>query len=255
MIAVDIGNTSLHFVLFNKNKIESSFKLQTEKTSELSIKKVLSKYSANKIFVCSVVPRITKLFQALKKDISIKKEIFIVNKDISVPILSFYNKKSIGMDRLVGAYAAKKIYPETRLLLDFGTAITLDFLSKKGDYLGGIILPGIGSTLKAFSNCALLPKKINFTNTKNIIPKDTNESINQGMKEGFSLMINGLVNKYAKKLKISNTKKIIITGGEAEIIIPALKFPYIYEPFLVVKGLKEISENLNNNFMNTKYLH
>ena len=113
----------------------------------------------------------------------------------------------------------------------------------RSDPVTCVILPGIGSTLKAFSNCALLPKKINFTKQINSIPKDTNESINQGMKEGFSLMINGLVNKYKKKLKISNNKKIVITGGEAEIIIPALKFPYIYEPFLVVKGLKEISEN------------
>ncbi len=242
MIAVDIGNTSLHFVFFDKNKIKLSFKLLTNKATKVSIKKVLSKHPTNQIFVCSVVPKMTKIFQELKKDSSFKKEIFIVGTDISVPILSFYDKKNIGMDRLVGGYAAKKIYPGARLLLDFGTAITLDFLSKKGDYLGGIILPGIGSTLKTFSNCALLPKKINFSNQMAVIPKNTNESISKGMTEGFSLMINALVNKYKKKIKISINEKVIITGGDAKIIIPALNFPYVYEPFLVVKGLRKISK-------------
>ena len=64
------------------------------------------------------------------------------------------------MDRLMGAYAAVRLFSQVRLILDFGTAITLDFVSTKKVYQGGIILPGIGSTQRVLSKCSLLPKKI-----------------------------------------------------------------------------------------------
>ena len=69
-----------------------------------------------------------------------------MGNNLSVPIKNLYDKKNIGMDRLLGAWSATRLYPQTRLILDFGTAITLDFVSPKKVYQGGIILPGIGST-------------------------------------------------------------------------------------------------------------
>ena len=231
MIVVDVGNTTLNFAYFKGKKIIKTFKTPSFKCTKKAIKGILLKYPSEAIIVCSVVPRITKMFEGLKGNI------YIIGKDIEVPIKSLYSKKNIGMDRLVGSYAARVLFPKTRLILDFGTAITLDFLSKSGDYLGGIILPGIGSTLRVLSNCALLPKRMKIKRTKKLIPQNTNESITRGLDEGFSSMVNALVENYMKKLKISKSCLTVVTGGEASVLKKRLGFAYKYESQLVIKGL------------------
>ncbi len=234
MVAVDIGNTSLHFAWFRKDTLLKTFKLKVAEATLRNIRKILRGSSRERILVCSVVPRLTKLF----KGAGLKVQ--VIGQDIRIPIKCLYDEKKVGADRLVGAYAAKILFPNARLILDFGTAVTLDFLSKSGAYQGGIILPGIGSTLDVFSRCAMLPQKISLKKVKCRIPKNTRESINKGLQDGFSLMINALVKKYKRLLKISPKTPVIITGGDAPFIIPCLDFTCHYEPLLVLKGLQII---------------
>lgn len=236
MIIIDIGNTSMHFAQIKNKRFIKTFKVPSGKASKTVIQKVLSKYPDEKVLAVSVVPKLTK---ALK---SADKNALIAGENIKAPIKCLYNKKNVGMDRLIGAFAAKILFPKSRLILDFGTAITLDILSKNKVYQGGLILPGIGSTLKALSNCALLPKRIKFKKSKSLIPKDTPESINKGIEEGFSAMVNELIKKYKKTLKIPASQKVIITGGEAPVILPRITFPYKYEPDLVLKGLAALTK-------------
>lgn len=238
MIAVDVGNTSIHIAHFKRGRFKKAKKIPTIGVTKASLRRVLSPKLNEKILVCSVVPKVTKIFKSLKMPVC------IVGQDIKVPIGSSYDKRRIGMDRLVGAYAAKKLFPGVRLALDFGTAITLDFLSEGNVYQGGIILPGVGSTLGVLSKCALLPKRIKFKKTKKLIPTTTESSITKGLAEGFSLMINSLVRRYKKKLKIAKNKRVIITGGDAGVIMPGLDFPFKYEPSLVLKGLEILSRSL-----------
>lgn len=230
MISLDVGNTSLQFVLFKDGGIKKTFKLPTFSVNKKIIKKALANYKNEDILVCSVVPRITKLLKDLKST-------RIVGRDIKVPIKCLYAKNEIGSDRLVAAYAAKKLFPKTRFVLDFGTAITLDFLSYEGAYQGGLILPGIGSTLKVFASCALLPKKVSLRHYKILIPKTTLVSINKGVEEGFSCMVNALIAQYKRKLDIKPADSVILTGGEASIVMSKINFSFEYEPFLVPKGL------------------
>ena len=230
MILVDVGNSFVHFAIEKQDNIIKTFSVPTKDFSLDFLKKEFKSLDSCFI-ICSVVPKITEIFKKFKS----KK--IIVGKDLEVPIKNFYNKKHIGMDRLVGAFSAKSLYPNTRIVIDFGTAITFDFLSKKGAYLGGFIIPGIGSTLRSLEKCAMLPKKIRLIKVKKIIPKDTEESISKGVIEGFSLMINSLVGKYKKILKILPEEKIVITGKDALLIKDRFNFKYIYEPFLIFKGL------------------
>jgi len=238
MIAVDVGNTNIHISHFKEGRLKKAKKIPTVGVTKASLRRALSSKRNEKILICSVVPKVTKIFKSLKIPV------YIVGQDLKVPIGSSYDKRRIGMDRLVGAYAAKKLFPGVRLALDFGTAITLDFLSKGNVYQGGIILPGVGSTLGVFSQCALLPKRIKFKKTRKLIPTTTESSISKGLVEGFSLMINSLIKRYKKKLKIAENKKVVITGGDAEVIMPGLDFPFKYEPLLVLKGLEILSRNL-----------
>ncbi|MCF7871178.1 MAG: type III pantothenate kinase [Candidatus Omnitrophica bacterium] len=232
MIGIDIGNTAIKLGVFNKNKLTEVYFLDKKEASAKSIKNLLSKINKrHPILICSVVPKINRLFFKLKRDI------YFVEKDIKIPIKCFYDKSKVGPDRLLAAYAAKKIEDSVRLILDFGTAITLDFLSKKGDYQGGIILPGISSTLTTFKRCALLPDRIEIKAIRKIVPQNTFESINKGLQDGFSIMINGLIAKYRQKLKLSKSDKILITGGDFSLLKSRFEFDFRYKKHLVLQGL------------------
>jgi type III pantothenate kinase len=236
MIAIDVGNTSLHFVwIDDRGSLVRAKRMPTQEAAIMGIKEIFLRNKQETIVVCSVVPRITALFRKIKKEGVVN--LYIVGEDIKVPVKSFYNKRHIGMDRLVAAYAAKKIYKDARIIVDFGTAITFDILSKNGDYEGGLILPGLGSTLKVLSACALLPKKIKLRKATMSIPRDTKDSINRGIAEGFASMLNSLIEKYKKILKIKKNTKVVITGGDAKFILQSLKSPIIFDQFLVIKGL------------------
>lgn len=245
MVVVDVGNTRINFFCFKNKRIAKKAALLTDKVSKAKISAILANFPAGPILLCSVVPGINKLFRFSKR------KVYLVGKNIKVPIKCYYNKRQVGSDRLVAAFAAKSLFPKVRIILDFGTAITLDFLSKKGDYLGGIILPGVGSTLSVFSDCALLPQRIKLLGSQRLIPKNTTESISRGIREGFPEMINGLIRKYRRKLKINLSGTIVLTGGEASCVKSSLNFPYRYEPFLVAKGLNLLAAE-SNRFLKTK---
>ena len=233
MILVDIGNTSLHFGIEKDSKIINNFRIYNKNISLKLLKNTLAKYSENKIIVCSVAPSVTAYFRKLNR------KVYFVGEDIIVPVKSLYNEQEVGEDRLVNAFTAREIYPEAKMIIDFGTAITIDFLSKCSNYSGGFILPGIELYLNSLSCCELLPKTTILTTRYSFIPKNSAQSISQGLKEGFSFMLNGFVKKYKKLIeKKQNRKiKIIVTGGQSNILRQRLKFSYIYVPLLTLKGL------------------
>ncbi len=237
MILIDIGNTTIHFAVEKNSKLVKQFRVPTRTVNAAKIKKIIGSLPAEEIVICSVVPKITSLFRNLKT----LKKIAVVGKDINVPIRSLYNKSQIGQDRLLGTFAAKKLFPEVRLVIDFGTAITFDFISGKGDYLGGFIFPGINLLFSSLTACALLPKLIKiYPGRKVKIPKNTPDSINKGIMEGIPLMINAWITEYQSWITKNGSlkqKNIIVTGGQAKPVLKKLNFPYTYEPDLILKGM------------------
>lgn len=232
MIAVDIGNTNITVVQFEQKKLKKTSFLSRHNLSQKSTSNAFKYFSKNEpLVICSVVPEVNIFFRKLKF------KTYFVEEDLRVPIKCSYKKNEVGADRLVAAYAARKILPSVRMVIDFGTAITVDFLSEKGSYQGGLILPGISSTLQTFKKCSLLPSKIEIAKPRQVIPKNTLESINSGLREGFSQMLNGLVDKYSKKLKIIRKEAILITGGDFLRLKPGLNFNFRYEKHLIPRGL------------------
>jgi type III pantothenate kinase len=236
MILVDIGNSTIHFGVEQNNRLIDNFKVSTIDISREKIRRIIKKIPHKRIVICSVVPKITPLFEGLDKEIT------VIGKDVVVPIRCVYNKKQVGQDRLLNAYAAKVLFPESKLIIDFGTAITLDFISKKGDYLGGFIFPGLKLSYHALGNrCALLPKNVKIdSRIPRGIPKNTQDSINKGILEGVSGAINAWVRRYKTWLvggRPLSKENIVITGGEAKLLLKSLYFPYKYEPNLILKGM------------------
>ena len=161
---------------------------------------------------------------------------------VKVPIKNLYrNPKQVGQDRLVNAYVAKEIFGFPLVIVDFGTAITFDVISEKGDYLGGIIAPGIGISLEALhEKCALLPK-VKLTQTKTFIGKDTKGSILSGILFGFGCLCDGIILKLKKKFK---RKPIVVaTGGNVDLMRRFCKQLDRVDENLTLKGLNLLTIN------------
>lgn len=233
MILVDIGNTTVHFGIEESNRIKRTFTINSIEMDRAYLNAFLKKYPHRDLLICSVAPSKISLFASLKQ------KCYIVGKDILVPMRCYYRKKEIGQDRLVAAFAAHTLYPDTRIVIDFGTATTIDFLSRKGEYLGGLILPGIHLYLKTLRQCELLRTCFVLEKCSRGIPRTTAQSIAQGTYYGFSAMVNGLITRYKRILAKTQREKlgVVVTGGESVLLSKMLQFPYLYDPRLTLHGL------------------
>ncbi|UCD55252.1 MAG: type III pantothenate kinase [Candidatus Omnitrophota bacterium] len=220
LLAIDIGNTNITFALINKQgKITRKYSIPTAQSRRLTYEIGLRSCRGrviDKIFIVSVVPKALKeVKRGLKRKFK-NTGIFVVGKDVKVPLKSLYNKREIGQDRLVTAFAARSLYGLPVLIIDFGTAVTFDVVSKKGVYLGGLILPGIKMSLESLSEKTAMLPKIYLKKTHLFIGKDTTSSIRSGISYGYSAICEGLIDLFRKR--IDKNIKVIATGGDAPLI-------------------------------------
>ena len=249
LLAIDIGNTNITLGIFKGKRLIKKAKLPTHTYSlyEKNIKKLIKgprakDTSAYRVIISSVVPiALCRLISTLNK--MAKCDITILGKDIKVPIANRYRiKEEVGQDRLVNAFGAKAIYGAPSVVIDFGTAVTFDIVSKKGEYLGGLIMPGIGISLSSlYEKTALLPK-VRLKYTADMIGKDTRSSMRGGILFGFGAMCDGLVSRYKKLL--GKGTRVIATGGNAKLVKKYTKSIDIVYENLTLKGLQLIANNL-----------
>jgi type III pantothenate kinase len=238
-LTIDIGNTTVAFGLFSGKKLVVNFKLPTHGKSVPFYKKdILRKVRASqvdKIIICSVVPQKTKLLKRLVSNI-FKKKALVAGKDIKVPIINRYKRPSeVGQDRLVNSFAGLKLFGKGLILVDFGTAVTFDVVSKKGEYLGGLIFPGLELSLDAlYRKTALLPK-IKIKKPASLIGKDTASSMNSGIVFGMAGVCDEVIERLFKKFK---GYKVIATGGNVNFIKQYSRRIRIVRPFLTLEGLR-----------------
>ncbi len=246
LLAIDIGNTNISVALFAGRRLVRRSKIATAAyhsyVKELKVlfsSCGLAAGDVDSAVVSSVVPlALARLVVAL--NMTLKCKVAIVGKDVKVPIRNLYKVKSeVGQDRLVNAFAAKTLYGAPAVIIDFGTAITFDLVSRRGDYLGGLILPGIDMSLRSlYTNTALLPR-VALKISPHIIGKDTVNSIRGGILFGFGAMCDGLVAEYRKIL--GKNLKAIATGGNARLIKKYARSIQIVDEDITLKGLLLIS--------------
>lgn len=218
LLAIDIGNTNISLGLVNNSgRIMRQYYMPT---GSKELKSLLAKINrigrVDEIIVVSVVPKaLSSMMRSLKKYFHDSK-LLVVGASAKVPLKCAYNKKEIGQDRLITAFAAKSLYGLPVLIVDFGTAVTFDCVSKKGVYLGGLILPGIKMSLESLSlRTAMLPKTY-LKKTTSFIGKNTKESIRGGLIYGYSFICEGMIDLFRKK--VDRNIKVVATGGDAPLI-------------------------------------
>lgn len=242
LLTIDIGNTNITAGVFKAGRLAAKTKIPTAAYSgyETGFKRLFKKSGISlndrrDVIISSVVPvALARLIMHLNK--IAKCRLTILGRDRKAPIKNLYkNKEEVGQDRLVNAYAAKVLYGSPAVVIDFGTAITFDLVSKRGDYLGGLILPGIGISLESlYKKTALLPR-VELKDAPDIIGRDTVNSMRGGILFGFGAMCDGLVSKYRKMF--GRSLKVIATGGNAGLIKKYSDSIQFLDPDLTLKGL------------------
>ena len=193
------------------------------------------------VIVSSVVPKATKRLKRVLKDMGAPKPV-IIGETLKAPIANRYRVPSqVGQDRLVNAVAACELYGAPAIVVDFGTAVTFDLVSAKREYLGGLIVPGMGIALEALSARAALLPAIKMEPPKELLGRDTVSSMRSGLFYGYGALCDGIVRLL--KTKYAKGAKVIATGGHAKQIAPFCRTIKIINPELTLQGLRIISEN------------
>lgn len=239
LLAIDIGNTNITVGLFRKDKLIRRYSLATKQRNYgFFLKKIFAHQSIEAVIISSVVPQATKKIAKALKSLT-TTQVIILGKDIIVPIKNRYlYPKQVGQDRLVNAYAALKLYGIPAIVVDFGTAITFDVISKKKEYLGGMILPGLEISLDALAEKTALLPRIKLAKPRGLVGRNTANSILNGIVYGFGTLTDGLIDKMESEL--GKDFKVIATGGNINFMAKyCSKFDAI-DINLTLKGLNLI---------------
>ncbi|MCQ2739063.1 MAG: type III pantothenate kinase [bacterium] len=224
-LAVDIGNTSTAFGIFDKNVLKKTFRCNSDKNLsandyEKSIKQELCEYQITDCLISSVNKEVENAIKTGIRNIIDKEPLLILpTGKADMKILTDF-PETVGADRLANAYYAKK-FNLPAIVIDIGTAITFDVVSKDGDFVGGVIMPGLDMQLKALNLCTSKLPKIELKKSKKAIGNTTESCILSGVIRGTASAIDGLIAQSENELK--NEATIILTGGQYPFIIEYLK--------------------------------
>ncbi len=252
LLTFDIGNTNIVIGLFDGKKLTHKWRMisDTKKSADDYAVDLIELFLNDKVdclkvagsIIASVVPALTnKIHEALQKFTS-EKILVVGEKNVKLDIdIQVQNKNEVGEDRLINSIAARQKFGNSLIIIDFGTATTFDVVGEKGEYLGGVIAPGINLSLKALHDMTAKLPKITVRAQKNVIGKNTVEAMNSGVYFGYISLIEGLIEKIEKELNHKTTR--VITGGLAEIFKDALKISVQHhEPDLTLDGLRIVYE-------------
>ncbi len=255
LLAIDIGNTNITLGIFkgpalkelskpsraariftspakSQSSLVKSWRINTHprgtadeygtKALDLLHYSALERASITAVAIASVVPTLTGVFKDLtEKYFGLKP--FVIGETGSISMINLYdNPKEVGADRIVNAAAAFKRFGGPCIVVDFGTAATFDCITKRGEYAGGIIVPGPNLAAESLSlHTAKLPK-VSLSKPDRLIGKNTVGSIQSGLYYGYVALVDGLIEKIKKELGLAT--KIIATGGLASLIAPDSRY-------------------------------
>jgi type III pantothenate kinase len=247
LIAVDAGNTQTVVGLFHGEELTDHWRIATNanRTSDehaLLLSQFLAQHGCgfaevDGMVLSSTVPRLTAVLRTLaERYLSVAPVVLEPGTRSGMPIL-YDNPRQVGPDRIANALAAFTRYGGPTIMVDFGTATTVDATSAKGEYLGGAILPGIEISLDALFARAAALSWVELTKPRRVIGKTTAESVQSGVLYGFAAAVDGLVRRFEAEL---GRCTVVSTGGLAELITPLTETIQHHEPWLTLEGLRLI---------------
>jgi len=249
LLAVDVGNSNTVLGLFDGAELIRHWRLTTrrESTSDeivLSIEALLASAPSERrpehVIVASVVPPLRfPLRQALRQVFG--KEPMFVEPGVrtGMPILCDVPQE-VGADRIVNAVAAHARVGGPCVVVDFGTATTFDVVTEKGEYAGGVIVPGISISAEALFEKAARLWRVEIRRPDRVVGKTTAASVQSGLYFGYLSLVDGVIDRIAQE--IGRRPRVIATGGLAELIGGGSERIELVDPLLTLTGLRLIHE-------------
>jgi len=241
ILLFDIGNTNTHVGLATDRRVIKQADVPTAEWLNGGVRDTLLKFAGrNEVAgaaLCSVVPRTTPLVLKATWQLWKIDTLELSPKTLRGVGINYPKPKTIGPDRLANAVAARRHFGAPSVVVDFGTAVTFDVVDRAGDYIGGIIAPGLAAmTDYLHEKTALLPR-IQIREVASAIGKSTEHAMLAGAVHGYRGLIRGLLAELKRELKAQRLP-VVATGGYAKLI--ASKMPEIsaVRPDLTLEGLR-----------------
>ncbi|MEY2462945.1 MAG: type pantothenate kinase [Acidimicrobiaceae bacterium] len=262
LLAVDVGNTQTVIGLFGHEDGHATagtgadrdlldhWRIATsaERTSDelaLMVQEFLGFHGfsfdedVDGVALCSSVPSITAAVREMtQRYFGFPAVVVEPGVKTGMPIL-YDHPKEVGADRIADAVGAFDLYGGPTVVVDFGTATTLEAISAKGEYMGGAILPGIEISLDALFGRAAALRRVELVEPRSVIGKNTIESIQSGAVYGFAAQVDGICARIVKEI---GEATVVATGGLAGLITPFSSSIQYHEPWLTLHGLRLIFE-------------
>lgn len=256
ILAIDIGNTNIVVGGIDDEKIHFVARLSTDRTKTEDEYAVIFKnileihHISAAVFdgaiISSVVP---PLINILKRSVKMLTELtpLVVGPGIKTGLnIKIDNPSQLGSDLVVGAVAAVTLYPKPLIIFDMGTATTICAIDKNGNYLGGIIYPGVKVSLDSLTQRTSQLPAISLDAPAKAIGKNTIDCMKSGIIYGNAAMADGMIDRFENELGEKAT--ILATGGLAQTILPHCKHKIILDDDLLIKGLKIIYDKNKPSF-------
>ena len=240
ILAIDIGNTNIVVGCIDDEKTYFIERLSTVRTKTVLDIYHIKKTDIEGCIISSVVPQITDIARLAAEKI-LKKEVMVLGPGVKTGLnIMMDNPGQLGADMVADAVAGLASYPVPFIVIDMGTATTVSVVNDKKQYIGGMILPGVGVSLDALTSRASQLSGISIDAPKHIIGKNTIECMKSGVLYSNAAALDGIVERIEEELGQRTT--VIATGGLAKKIVSHCKREIILDEDLLLKGLRVIYE-------------
>ena len=241
LLAVDVGNTQTVLGLFRDGELVEHWRITTEaeRTGDeigILVRGLLDLEAVDGICLSSTVPALVRAYEEVGADAG--APLLVVGPGTRTGIAIRHDKPSeIGPDRIVNAVAAKERHGAPCIVVDFGTSTNFDVVSAAGEYVGGVLAPGIEVSMNALFERAARLLKVDFAEPPSPIGTSTETALQSGLVYGFAGQVDGIVERIRGELG-DGAAPVVATGGLAELIAPHSKTIGKIDPFLTLEGLR-----------------
>ncbi|HEY3237667.1 MAG TPA: type III pantothenate kinase, partial [Polyangiaceae bacterium] len=247
LLAVDIGNTNIVVGLYDQTVLKYTFRMSTVRgrTSDEYWNELVQMMSLRGVtpaqvhaaIVASVVPPITEVFVEAVRLAVAREPLLVGGPGLKTGIAVLYETPhDVGADRIVNAVAAYERVRDAVIVVDFGTATTIDCVSAKAEYLGGVIAPGVEVSIDALLARAAKLRAVEIAAPPRVLGRTTAHSLQSGIVHGFAALVDGLVERLQAELGVAC--EVIATGGLARLIVKHTKKVRQVDEHLTLEGLR-----------------
>jgi type III pantothenate kinase len=245
LLAADVGNTQTMLGLYAGSELTENWRLTTERSTtadELGVvlSGLLDFDAVDGICLACTVPVLVREWELLASKWA-EAPILVVGPGVKTGIpIRYDDPREVGPDRIVNAVAAKERYGAPAIVVDFGTSTNFDVVSPEGEYVGGVLAPGIEISMEALFSRAARLVKVDYAAPATVIGKTTVGGLQSGLVYGFAGQVDGIVGRIREELGVE--AQAIATGGLSDLVAPHSRTIEHVDPFLTLDGLRLVWE-------------